>query len=136
MVDEISRVVDNLLATRKIKGELTHQLVAGAVGDGMIVQFHVDTPALRIESVKFGDSIATDSEQLKDRIPDIKGQPYSRFAIEVFENEHILPLYSAKGYLRVKIGPPVAHLTTDPGNPSGGAVDVEIPVTPGPVYNF
>ncbi len=136
MVDEISRVVDNLLATRKIKGELTHQLVARAAGDGMMVQFHVDTPALRIQSVKFGDSIATDSEQLKDRISDIKGQPYSRFAIEVFENEHILPLYSAKGFLRAKIGPPVAHLTTDPGNPSAGAVDVEIPVTPGPVYSF
>lgn len=136
MVDEISRVVDNLLATRKIKGELTHQLVAQAVGDGMMVQFHVDTPALRIQSVKFGDSIATDSEQLKDRISDIKGQPYSRFAIEVFENEHILPLYSAKGFLRAKIGPPVAHLTSDPGNPSAGGVNVEIPVTPGPVYAF
>jgi len=136
MVDEILRVIDNLLASKKIKGELTHQLVAQAVGDGMMVQFHVDTPALRIQSVTFGDSIATDSEQLKDHISDIKGQPYSLFAIDVFENEHILPLYSAKGFLRAKIGPPVAHLTSEPGNPSAGGVDVEIPVTPGPVYAF
>jgi outer membrane protein assembly factor BamA len=130
MVDEISRVIDNLLSSKRIKGELTHQLVAQAVGDGMIVQFHVDAPALRIQSVRFGDSLATDSEQLKDRIPDIKGQPYSRFAIEVFENEHVLPLYSAKGLLRVKIGPPQAHLTSDAG------VDVLIPITPGDIYNF
>jgi outer membrane protein insertion porin family len=136
MVDGISRVIDNLLASKKIKGELTHQLVARAVGDGMMVQFHIDAPALRIQSVKFDDSLATDSEQLKDRISDIKGQPYSRFAIDVFENEHILPLYSAKGFLRAKIGPPEAHLTSEPGSPSAGGVDVEIPVTPGPVYAF
>jgi outer membrane protein assembly factor BamA len=54
----------------------------------------------------------------------------------VFENEHILPLYSAKGFLRAKIGPPVAHVTSDPGNPSAGGVDIEIPVTPGAVYAF
>ena len=42
---------------------------------------------LRVQSVQFGDALATDSERLKDRLADIKGQPYSRFAIEIFENE-------------------------------------------------
>ena len=106
MVDEISGAVENLLAARKIKGNVTHQLLAQAVGDGMMMQFRLDAPALRIQSVKFGDSLATDSEQLKDRIPDIKGQPYSRLAIEIFENEHLRPLYVSKGYLRAQIGPP------------------------------
>jgi len=55
----------------------------------MILQFRVEDPTLRIQSVQFGDPLAAGSERLKDRVPDIKGQPYSRFAIEVFENEQV-----------------------------------------------
>lgn len=136
MLDEITDSVENLLASKKIKGNVTHQLMAQAVGDGMMMQFHLDTPGLRIQSVKFGDSLAQDSEQLKDRVPDIKGQPYSRFAIEVFENEHVRPLYAAKGYSRAKIGPPQAQLTIDTDDPNKVGVDVSIPIMPGPVYSF
>ena len=134
MLDEISVVVEKLLYSRKIQGNATHQLLAQAAGDGMMMQFRLDAPALRIQSVKFSDAVATDSEQLKDRIPDIKGQPYSRLAIELFENEHLRPLYASKGYLRAQIGPPQPHLTSDSNNPAGPGVDILIPVTPGPVY--
>src|SRR5712692_1299190 len=110
MVNEIAGVLDKLLASRHVKGELTHQLVAPPAGDGMILQFRVEDPTLRIRSVQFGDPLATDSERLKDRISDIKGQAYSRFAIEVFGNEQVRPLYASKGYLRVKIGAPQPHM--------------------------
>jgi outer membrane protein insertion porin family len=133
MVDEIADVLDKMLASRHVKGELTHQLVAPPSGDGMILQFRVDDPSLRIQSVQFGDPLATESERLKDRVSDIKGQPYSRFAIEVFENEQVRPLYASKGYLRAKIGPPQPRLTEDP---AGSKIEVLIPVTPGPVYSW
>jgi outer membrane protein assembly factor BamA len=96
----------------------------------------VEGPALRVQSVKFGDALATDSERLKDRISDLKGQAYSRFAIELFENEQIRPLYSAKGFLRAQIGPPVAHLTADESDPAKSAVDMQIPITPGAAYTW
>jgi outer membrane protein insertion porin family len=133
VVDEIADVLDKMLASRHIKGELTHQLVAPPSGDGMILQFRVDDPSLRIQSVQFGDPLATDSERLKDRVSDIKGQPYSRFAIEVFENEQVRPLYASKGYLRAKIGPPQPRMTDDP---AGSKIEVLVPVTPGPVYSW
>src|ERR1019366_5143086 len=136
MLDEISVVVENLLAARKIQGNVTHQLLAQAAGDGMMMQFRLDAPAIRIQSVKFSDPLATDSERLKDRIPDLKGQPYSRLAIEVFENEHLRPLYASKGYLRAQIGAPQPHLTGDSNNPAGPGVDILIPVTPGPAYTW
>jgi outer membrane protein assembly factor BamA len=84
--------------------------------------------------VQFSDSLATNSERLKDRMSDIKGQPYSRFAIEMFENEHLHPLYASKGYLRAKIGPPQANLTIDTNDPLKSAVDILIPITPGAIY--
>jgi outer membrane protein insertion porin family len=136
MLDEISIVVEKLLASRKIKGDVKHQLLAQAVGDGMIMQFRVDVPDLRIQSVQFGDPLATDSERLKDRVSDIKGQQYSRFAIEMFENEHIRPLYVSKGYLRARIGPPEPKLSLDPSDPEKMTVDIVIPETPGPIYTW
>jgi outer membrane protein insertion porin family len=132
MVDEIADVLDKLLATRHIRGELTHQLIAPPTGEGMVMQFLVDEPALKIRSVQFGDSLANDSEKLKDRLADILGQPYSRFAIEVFENEQIHPLYAAKGFLRAQIGPPEGHLKEN----AGEDVEVLIPIAPGLAYSW
>src|SRR5216683_86777 len=136
MIDQMTAVIEDLLASQKIKGGVAHQLVATAVGQGMEMQFHVEGNQLRIQSVQFGDPIATNSERLKDRVPDIKGQPYSLFAAEVFENEQVRPIYAAKGYLRAAIGPPQAHLIPDVNNPKQSAVDLSIPIDPGPAYSW
>jgi outer membrane protein insertion porin family len=136
MIDEMTAVIEDLLASQKIRGNVTHQLLANAVGDGMVMQFRVEGVQLRVQSVQFGDSVAADSERLKDRISDIKGQPYSLFAIEVFENEHVRPLYAAKGFLRAQIGPPQTRLIPDTNDPKETAVELSIPITPGPVYSW
>ena len=136
LVDAINGTIENLLSTRKIRGTVTHQLLAQPVGDGMMMQFRLDAPTLKIQSVKFSDALATNSEMLKDRIPDIRGQPYSRLAIEVFENEHLRPLYASRGYLRAQVGPPEPRLTSDSSDPAGPGVEILIPVTPGPVYEW
>src|SRR5216683_836408 len=136
MIDQMTAVIEDLLALQKIKGSVAHQLVATAVGQGMEMQFHVEGPQLRIQSVQFGDPIATNSERLKDRVPDIKGQPYSLFAVEVFENEQVRPLYASKGLLRAQIGPPQSHLIPDINDPKQNAVDLSIPINPGQVYSW
>lgn len=136
MIDEMTGVLEDLLAAKKIKGTVTHQLLAKAGGDGMMMQFRVEGAQLRVQSVQFGDSIATDSERLRDRISDIKSQSYSLYAVEVFENEHVRPLYAAKGFLRAQIGPPNTQLIPDINDPKETAVQLSIPITPGPVYSW
>lgn len=136
MVDQIAAVIENLLAAKQIKGEVTHQLVASAVGQGMEMQFHLDGAPLRVQSLQFGDPLAANSERLKDRISDLKGQPYSLLATEIFENEHIRPLYATKGYLRAQIGPPQTHLIPDVNDPKETGVDLAIPIAPGAAYSW
>src|SRR6202521_3074784 len=136
MVDQMTAVIENLLASQKIKGSVTHQLLAAAVGDGMVMQFRVEGVPLRIQSVQFGDSVAATSERLKDRVPDIKGLSYSLFAVEVFENEQVRPLYAAKGFLRAQVGPPQTHLIPDVNDPKETAVELLIPIQLGPVYSW
>ena len=136
MIDEISAVIENLLASQKIKGSVEHQLLAKPVGDGMMMQFRVEGVQLRVQSVQLGESVAANSERLKDRVADIKGQPYSLFAIELFENEQIKPLYASKGFLRAQIGPPQTHLIPDMNDPKESAVELSIPIDPGPAYTW
>jgi outer membrane protein assembly factor BamA len=136
MIDQMTAVIENLLASQKIKGTVANQLVAAAVGEGTVMQFHVEGVQLRVQSIQFEDSIAKNSERLKDRVPDIKGQPYSLFALEVFENEHVRPLYASKGYLRAQIGPSQAHLIPDMNDPKETAVELSIPINPGPAYSW
>jgi outer membrane protein assembly factor BamA len=136
MVDQMTAVIENLLAPQKIKGSVTHQLLAAAVGEGMVMQFRVEGVPLRIQSVQFGDPLAANSERLKDRVPDIKGLSYSLFAVEVFENEQVRPLYGAKGFLRAQIGPPQTQLIPDVNDPKETAVELLIPIQPGPVYSW
>jgi outer membrane protein insertion porin family len=134
MLDEITVAVEKLLSSRKIRGTITHQLTAQPVGDGMIMQFRVEGPVIKIQSLQFGDPLAADSERLKDRLSDLEGQPYSRFAIEVFENEQVRPLYASKGYLRAQIGPPQPRLAGNPDDSGGSSVEVLIPISPGQAY--
>ena len=136
IVDEMTAVLESKLDAQKIQGNVTHQLLSAATGNGSVMQFRVDGTQLRIQSVEFGDALATDSEKLKDRVGDIRGQPYSRFAVEVFDSEHVRPLYAEKGFLRAQIGPPAVKLIPDVNDPKESAVDLSIPVTPGPVYTW
>jgi len=116
---------------------VTHQLLSVPIGDGMVMQFRIEGgPALRIQSVRFGDPLASDSERLKDRVPDIKGQSYSLFAIELFEEEQVRPIYAAKGFLRAQIGPPQPSLIPDAYDPKQTAVEITIPIQPGSVYTW
>ncbi|HEX4642375.1 MAG TPA: POTRA domain-containing protein [Candidatus Acidoferrales bacterium] len=134
LIEAMTAVIEDLLVERKIKGNVTHQLISAVTGDGMVMQFRLDGAPLRVQSVQFGDAAAAASERLKDRVPDIKGQTYSLFATEVFANEQVRPIYAEKGYLRAAIGPPQPHLIPDMNDPKQSAVDLSIPIDPGPVY--
>jgi outer membrane protein assembly factor BamA len=136
IVDQITAVMEGMIDARKIKGNVQHQLLSAPAGDGMVMQFRLEGTPLRVQSVQFGEPLAANSERLKDRVPDIKGQPYSLFATEVFENEQVRPLYAAKGYLRAQIGPPQTQLIPDVNDPKESAVALTIPITLGPVYSW
>ena len=134
LLDGISAVLEKLLSSRKITGRVEHQLVAQPVDDGMMMQFRVAGPALKIESLQIGESVASGSERLKDRVSDLKDHPFSRYALEIFEHEQIRPLYVSGGHLRAQIGPPQVRPAAKPDGPDSGALEVVIPIAPGEVY--
>jgi len=138
LLNEITSVLAAKLASRGIKANVEHMLVAEPSGDAMIMQFRQDGPSFTISSLTFGDALAQNSEKLKDRVSDLVGKSFSRFAIELFENEQLRPVYLAAGQIGVKFGAPSVHFSggTDPAQQTPSTVDVQIPITPGLVYHL
>jgi len=132
LIDEITAALSARLASRGIKANIEHTLVTEASSDEEMMQFRQDGSDFKIASLTFGDSAAQNSEKIRDRMSDLVGKKFSRFAIELFENEQVRPIYLSAGQIRVKLGPPVVHLNSD-GQQGEYTVDVQIPIEPGRV---
>ena len=135
LIDEITAALSAKLASRGIKSNIEHTLLTEPSSDDEIMQFRQDDVNFTIASLSFGDSAAQNSEKLRDRISDLVGKKFSRFAIELFEAEQLRPIYLSAGHIRVKLGAPVVHLNGD-GQQGQSTVDVQIPIEPGQVFRL
>jgi hypothetical protein len=135
LIDEITAALSAKLASRGIKANIEHTLLTEPSSSEEIMQFRQDSADFTIASLSFGDSGAQNSEKLHDRVSDLIGKKFSRFAIELFENEQLRPIYLSAGQIRVKFGAPVVHLNGD-GQQGQSTVDVQIPVEPGQVFRL
>ncbi len=89
-------------------------------------------PVVRVE---FSDPLANSDPHIAERLRDLIGKPFSRYATQVFLIEQVRPVYLSHGYLRVELGTPVARVEGNPNQPQPGLV-VQVPVTPGPIYHW
>jgi outer membrane protein assembly factor BamA len=136
LLDQITAALSAKLSSRGIQANVEHTLVAQPSSDGEIMQFRQDAASFKITSVSFGGSVAQNSEKLHDRLSDLAGKAFSRFAIEIFEEEQVRPIYFSAGRIRVKFGEPVVQLRSGPGEHAPSTVDVQIPIEPGPVFHL
>ncbi len=136
ILDTMTETLQKLLATRGVHAVVERTLLAQLSGEGMLQQFKVVGASLTIQAVQFGDALASESKRVQDRLSDLVGKPYSRFAVEVFANEQVRPLYLEQGHLRVRIGKPMARFTGNPNRPLPDSVLVIVPIEPGPVYRW
>ncbi len=135
LIDDITAALSAKLASRGIKSNVEHTVLTEPSSDEEVVQFRQDDVNFTIASLSFGDSAAQNSEKIHDRISDLVGKKFSRFAIELFENEQVRPIYLSAGHIRVKLGAPVVHLNGD-GEQGQSTVDVQIPIEPGRVFRL
>jgi len=136
ILDTMTTALAKLLAGRGVRAAVEHTLMADPTRDGMMLQFKAIGASLRISAVQFSDALAAGSKRVQERLPDLVGKPYSRFAVEVFAKEQVRPLYLERGHLRVRMGTPSARFTGSPDRPLPDSVLVAVPIEPGPVYRF
>jgi outer membrane protein assembly factor BamA len=134
-VEAIGAELEKLLAERGVQARVEHRLLARPEGNGLEQLFRVIGPVSPVVRVEFSDPLAGNDPHIAERLGDLIGKPFSRYATEVFLIEQVRPVYLSHGYLRVELGTPEARLEGNPNRPQPGLV-VRVPVTPGPVYHW
>jgi outer membrane protein assembly factor BamA len=136
VLDAAVSALQKLLPSRNVAGTVERELVGEIYGDGLMMRFRIAGPSLKVSDVQFQDALAAADQGLRVQAQELRGKSYSRFALEVFINEHVRPLYDARGHLRARYGPPQARFTGDPTKPLADHVLVLVPIDPGPVYRW
>ncbi|HEV2388433.1 MAG TPA: POTRA domain-containing protein [Candidatus Acidoferrales bacterium] len=133
-VDRIGARLEILLAAQGVPGKVEHRLIQRPDGDGMEQQFRVVGPDLKVVSVAFSDPIAAQDAGIQQRLADLLGKPYSRYALTVFLVEQVRPPFLTQGFLRVRFGAPRVRFVSASGKPDASQVQIEVPVTRGSRY--
>ncbi len=136
ILDAIAQVLEKLLPTRGVHGTVEHALLTHPDTDEKFQQFQIEGASLKVGTMEFSDPLAASDKRVQDRLPDIIGKPYSRYAIELFDFEQVRPAYLDHGRLRVHFGQSSARISGDPTKPMPDAVRVFVPVEPGPAYKW
>lgn len=136
IVDQVSSILTDLIATRGMHTDVEHQVIASPLGEGTVQQFRIADVVLRISKIEFGDPALSSSKALQQHLGEVQGKPYSRMLIDLFLSEQVKPLYVQKGFLRVKLGPPEIRLSGNPNQKLPEQIPVFVPITTGPVYRW
>ncbi len=136
LLDGVSQVLQKLLAEHHIRGSLQFQLIAAPDSDDQMMRIRLDSPAMKIGSIEFGDSLAQNDVHIRERLSDIVGKPYSRYDIEVFNLERVRPLYWQNAHLHVRFGTPQVRFSGDPNRPLPESLTIFDPIDPGPSFTW
>lgn len=134
-VEQIAQELELLLVERGVQARVEHRLLQRPDGSGLEQQFRVVGPVPPVVRVEFTDALANQDPHVAERLRDLIGKPFSRYATEVFLLEQVRPVYLQQGYLQVKMGRPQARLEGNPNLPQPG-LTVIVPVTPGVRYHW
>lgn len=136
ILDAMSGALEKLLETRGVHARVSHTLTTASGNDQRIQVFRVEGAALNVEGIEFTDALAKNDRGIRELAASLVGKPFSRDAIELFEAEHVRPLYLAQAHVRVQFGEPRARFTGNPNKPLPDTVLVIAPINPGPAYSW
>jgi outer membrane protein assembly factor BamA len=124
------------LTSNGFKAEIQHFVLVNPLIDASEQEFQMTGVAQTIAAVEFSDATLKDSLAVQQHLPEIRGKPYSRLAIDVFLAEAIRPIYLQQGFIRAKIGPAEVRLSGNPNQKFPQAIPVYVPCVPGPIYHW
>lgn len=136
ILDAMKQALEEMLKERGVTATVEYSPLGRPLADGMMMQFRAVGASLRVGAVEFSDPLARESPRVRERLIDLVGKAYSRFAVDMFILEQVRPVYLERGHLQVAFGQPQARFTGDPNKPLADQVLVVIPVEPGPAYNW
>lgn len=124
------------LTAHGLKAEVRHFVLANPLLDGSELEFQVAGVPHRIAGIEFSDPALKDNLAVQQHLPELRGKPYSRLAIDIFLAEAIRPIYLQQGYLHAKIGPAEVRLVGNPNQKFPDDIPIHVPCDPGALYHW
>jgi outer membrane protein assembly factor BamA len=135
-LDKMKVALQKLMTTRGIRGEVEATVLAAPGESGMVQQFRLNGPLVKVAGVEFSDPLARNDKHIAERLSDIIGKPYSRYTLDLFAFEYLRPVYLSKGYLRVRFAAPEIRFIGDPRQALPDTVSARLKIETGPVYKW
>lgn len=136
VVDLAANSLAAFLASKGTPVSVGHDVIVNPLAEGSLQQFHVVGIAPKIASIEFSDPDLAANRAVQQHIPEIRGKPYSRMAIDIFLAEAIRPVYQQLGNLRATLGPAEVRLSGNPNQRLPEQIPIFVPCHPGPVYQW
>ena len=136
VVDLAGNALASFLSAHGFKAEVQHFVLSNPLIDSNEQQFQVQGVTETVASIDFSDPALKENRAVQQHLPEIRGKPYSRLAIDVFLAEAIRPIYLELGNLRAKIGPAEVRLSGNPNLKLPENIPVYVPCSPGAVYHW
>jgi outer membrane protein insertion porin family len=136
ILDRMTEALQKLIATRGVKATVERTLTAAPGEEVMVQRFQIIGASMKVEAVQFLDPLAAESKRLAEDVREVLNKPFSRFTLQIFAYEKMLPLYHERGFLRARVGTPEVRYTGHPAQPMPDKVTVVMPITPGPVFRL
>lgn len=125
--DAIKRALQNLLAERKLPGQVEYNLTEHEH------LFRVTGVPMKICTLHFPGAQSVPEKKLIEATRSSTDPEYSRQSVQAFPKFGLYPIYRELGHLRASFGEPIAKPATKDGCEG---VDLTIPVEEGAVYSW
>ncbi len=136
LVNEMAKTLEKLLVTRGVYGSVEHSVTDSPDNSGPRLQFNVVGAPIQLAKLSFTDPAAEIMTQVATRLPDVVGQPYSRFTLALFAAEQIRPEYLKTGHLKVSFGTPQPAFAGTVPVGTQKSVNATLPITPGSIFRW
>jgi outer membrane protein assembly factor BamA len=142
MADEVSDVLQAMLVEGSIPGHVEYQRVGKEDGPVEAINYRVTDVLIRVRKIEFTGTVGEEVPALEAAGERLADREYSRSHLTQFAQHQLLPVYSARGYLKAEFSGPQPKVVkqpateTDDGPRNVTVVDVTFAVKPGQQYKL
>ena len=133
LTEQIAKALNSILSERRISGEIEYLPFAQENGPIEAYEYKVKMHPVLVRKMDFPGAAPEEIPALQGAAQQLSGQDYLRIHMRAQERSSFVPVYLARGYLKVQFAEAQAKVAEE-GPPT--LVDVSFPVTPGRQYKL
>jgi outer membrane protein assembly factor BamA len=134
MLGAITKALQQLLAERKIQGQVEYTPSADPSGGNAKHVFSVKGSDVKICAVHFQGTAGVEESELAKNSKQLITSEYSQEFVSAYAYANLIPIYREHGFLRAAFQNPSAKLATDAGQNCKDGVVITLPVVEGVSY--